>query len=223
LKYSAMGDLQIGTVGTVLISGALTLLTFMIVATTAFVKISVVMLIVRNALSIQSVPSNIIIYVFAFTITLFISAPVINDIFVKLGSMQLNLNSMDSYLRIMEIASDPVRNFLLRFTTESERAFFLTSTEKVWIGEQKLMATSHDLAILVPSFMVAELRRAFEIGFMIYLPFLVIDLVITTILMAMGMSMMSPATISTPIKLFLFVSIDGWSRLVSSLVMSYAR
>ncbi len=218
-----MGDLQLNSVGTILISVGLTLLTFLIVATTAFVKISVVMLIVRNALSIQQVPSNIIIYVFSFTITLFISAPVINDIFVKLVSMQLNMNSMDSYLRIIEIASDPVRNFLIRFTTDVERDFFLNATEKVWNGEQKLVATNRDLAILVPSFMVAELKRAFEIGFLIYLPFLVIDLVITTILMAMGMSMMSPTTIGTPIKLFLFVSIDGWSRLVSSLVMSYAQ
>jgi type III secretion protein R len=218
-----MGDLQLNSVGTILISVGLTLLTFMIVSTTAFVKISVVMLIVRNALSIQSVPSNIIIYVFAFTITLFISAPVINDVFAKLASMQLNLNSMDAYLRIIEVVSEPVRNFLTRFTTEVERDFFLSAADKVWNGEQKLVATNHDLAILVPSFMVAELKRAFEIGFLIYMPFLVIDLVITTILMAMGMSMMSPTTIATPIKLFLFVSIDGWSRLVSSLVLSYAR
>ncbi len=217
-----MGDLQLGTVGTILISVGLALMTFMIVATTAFVKISVVMLIVRNALGIQQVPSNIIIYVFSFTITLFISAPVINDVFARLVGMQLNLNSMDSYLRIIEVTAEPVRNFLTRFTTEAERAFFLNSAQKVWNGEEKLVASGRDLSILVPSFMVAELRRAFEIGFLIYLPFLVIDLVITTILMAMGMSMMSPVTISTPIKLFLFVSIDGWSRLVSSLVLSYA-
>jgi type III secretion protein R len=218
-----MGDLQLNTVGTIIISVGLALLTFMIVATTAFVKISVVMLIVRNAIGIQQVPSNIILYVFAFTITLFIAAPVINDIFVRLVDLRLNLNSIDSYLRIIEVASDPVKRFLTRFTSDTDRAFFLQSAETVWKGEQKLVATSSDLAILVPSFMVAELKRAFEIGFLIYLPFLVIDLVITTILMAMGMSMMSPVTISTPIKLFLFVSIDGWSRLVSSLVLSYAR
>jgi type III secretion protein R len=218
-----MGDLQLNTVGTIIISVGLALLTFIIVATTAFVKISVVMLIVRNAIGIQQVPSNIILYVFAFTITLFIAAPVINDIFVRLVDLRLNLNSIDSYLRIIEVASDPVKRFLTRFTSDTDRAFFLQSAETVWKGEQKLVATSSDLAILVPSFMVAELKRAFEIGFLIYLPFLVIDLVITTILMAMGMSMMSPVTISTPIKLFLFVSIDGWSRLVSSLVLSYAR
>ena len=119
-------------------------------------------------------------------------------------------------------AQEPVRDYLQRFTSPDQRQFFLDATQRVWPEGARGSAGPDDLQILVPSFLISELKRAFEIGFLLYLPFIVIDLVVTTILMAMGMSMVSPTVISIPFKLFLFIAIDGWSRLMHGLVLSYA-
>jgi type III secretion protein R len=120
-----------------------------------------------------------------------------------------------------EKVREPIRDYMTRFTRTSEREFFLNATKRVWPEDMRQNATSSDLAILLPSFVISELRRAFEIGFLIYLPFIAIDLIISAILMALGMSMVPPITISVPFKLFLFVSIEGWSKLFHGLVLSY--
>jgi type III secretion protein R len=102
-----------------------------------------------------------------------------------------------------------------------QRRFFLTTAKKLWPPELSEEATQQDLLIVTPAFVVSELTSAFEIGFLLFLPFVVIDLVISNILMAMGMMMVSPVTISLPLKLFLFVMVDGWSRLIHGLVQTY--
>jgi type III secretion protein R len=106
--------------------------------------------------------------------------------------------------------------------TPGERDFFTAATAKVWGADSGLSPTPNDLVIVLPSFVLSELRRAFETGFLLYLPFIAVDLTITAILMAMGMSSVSPTTISVPFKLFLFVAIEGWTRLVHGLVLGYA-
>jgi len=100
--------------------------------------------------------------------------------------------------------------------------FFVESTRKLWEQQPRGGVQDTDLVILVPAFLVSELRRAFEIGFLLYLPFIAIDLVVSAILMALGMQMMSPTVVSTPFKLLLFVSVDGWRRLLEGLILSYA-
>ena len=99
--------------------------------------------------------------------------------------------------------------------------FFLNSTQRLWPEEARRDVSSDDLLILVPAFTVSELTKAFEIGFLLYLPFIAIDLIVSNILLAMGMMMVSPLTISLPFKLFLFVVVDGWTRLIHGLVLSY--
>ena len=109
----------------------------------------------------------------------------------------------------------------MRFTQPEERQFFLDGTSRLWPEEARQNVRDDDLAILVPAFVASELTRAFEIGFLLYLPFLIVDIVVANILMTLGMIMVSPVLISIPLKLFLFVAVDGWSRLMHGLILSY--
>jgi type III secretion protein R len=197
------------------------LLTFAVVTTTAFLKITVVLLLVRNALGVQQVPPNIVVYAAALILTVYISAPVGDQIYRQLANSSFEYRTFDDWTSAAARAREPLRAHLLRFTTEDERKFFQSATQRIWPSDMQQRAGPDDLTILIPSFMIAELKRAFEIGFLLYLPFLTIDLVVTTILMAMGMAMVSPTIISVPFKLFLFIAVDGWSRLLHGLVLSY--
>ncbi|MCL4156980.1 UNVERIFIED_CONTAM: hypothetical protein GTU68_036894 [Idotea baltica] len=134
----------------------------------------------------------------------------------------LKFETADDWLGVFERAAEPVREFLVRHAREDDRAFFLNATEKLWGDEAAANVTPDSLSVLVPAFLVSELTRAFEIGFLLYLPFLAIDLIVSAVLMSLGMMMVSPMMIAIPFKLFLFVAIDGWSRLVQGLVLSYA-
>ncbi|MEZ2145289.1 type III secretion system export apparatus subunit SctR [Bradyrhizobium sp. DN5] len=217
-----MVDIQPSILALVAATVGLGLLTFAVVTTTAFIKVSVVLFLIRNALGTQSIPPNIVLYGAALILTVFIDAPVFEQTYNRVTDMQLRYQTADDWLTAAKEGSEPLRAHLKKFTTEEQRTFFLSSTEHIWSEEMRGNATADDFAILVPSFLISELKRAFEIGFLLYLPFITIDLIVTTILMAMGMSMVSPTMISVPFKLFLFVTIDGWSRLMHGLVLSYA-
>jgi type III secretion protein R len=117
----------------------------------------------------------------------------------------------------------PLRDFLSRFAAPRERDFLLSAVQQVWPKEALTTVSSNDLVILIPAFVTSELTRAFEIGFLLYLPFIAIDLIVANVLMAMGMVMVSPLVISAPFKLFLFVLVSGWTRLLHGLVLSYAH
>ncbi|MBJ7533114.1 type III secretion system export apparatus subunit SctR [Rhodomicrobium vannielii ATCC 17100] len=206
----------------VVVVAGLGLITFAVVTMTSFIKISVVMFLLRNALGIQQTPPNIVLYGIALVLTVFISAPLAQQVYSRLDAPNMKLESFQDWIAASEKAREPVREYLTRFTGPGERDFFLNATKRVWPKDMHETATSSDLAILIPSFVITELRRAFEIGFLIYLPFIAIDLIISAILMALGMSMVPPITISVPFKLFLFVAIEGWSKLFHGLVLSYA-
>lgn len=216
-----MGDVQPGILALLAVTVGLGLLAFVVVTTTAFLKISVVLFLVRNALGAQQVPPNIVLYGAALILTIYISSPVAEQIYNRLSEPSLQYRTFEDYTAAWRSAQEPVRAHLNRFTTPDERQFFLQATERVWPEEMRARASAEDMSILIPAFLIAELKRAFEIGFLLYLPFITIDLVVTTILMAMGMSMVSPTVISIPFKLFLFIAIDGWSRLMHGLVLSY--
>jgi type III secretion protein R len=204
-----------------MVLGICLIVAFVVVTTTAFMKISVVLLLVRNALGAQQVPPNIVLYGAALILTVYISAPVGEQVYQRLSEPSQQYHTFDDWTAAARRAQEPIRDYLKRFTTADERQFFLSAAQHVWPEEMRQRASIDDLTILVPSFLIAELKRAFEIGFLLYLPFITIDLVVTTILMAMGMSMVSPTVISIPFKLFLFIAIDGWSRLIHGLVLSY--
>ena len=119
-------------------------------------------------------------------------------------------------------AREPLRMFLLKHSDRKERVFFAQSAKKLWQNDTAQRLKDSDLVVLIPAFTVHELASAFKIGFLIYLPFVIIDLIISNILLAMGMMMVSPMTISLPFKLLLFVLVNGWTKLIHALVLSYA-
>lgn len=215
-------EVQPGILVLIAITVGLGLLAFVVVTATAFLKISVVLFLVRSALGAQQVPPNIVLYGAALILTIFITQPVAEQVYGQLSDPTLRYQTFDDWKTALTRAQEPVRTHLDRFTSRDEREFFLKATERVWPEEMRGRADARNLSILLPSFMIAELKKAFEIGFLLYLPFITIDLVVTTILMAMGMSMVSPTVIAIPFKLFLFIAVDGWSRLMHGLVLSYA-
>lgn len=192
------------------------------VTVTAFAKIAVVIFIVRNALGIQQLPPNIILYGLALILSVYVSMPVMNDAYTRLEAIGFNYQTLDEWKNAGEIAMEPLKEFLQKHTDPKQLAFFQNSTTTIW-GEGLAAKTADDsMAILVPSFLLSELTRAFEIGFLLYLPFMAIDIIVTTLLVALGMMMVPPTTISIPFKLMLFVFLDGWTKLVHGLILTYA-
>ena len=210
-----------GTIPLIALIAALGLLPFAAVAVTAFAKIAVVLLIVRNALGIQQTPPNVVIYAIALVLTAYVGAPVLAQWQGLLADPALAVGTVPEAQAAFERAAEPVREFLIRHARPDDRVFFAEATRELWGAEMAAEIDGDSLAVLVPSFLVSELTRAFEIGFLLYLPFLAIDLIVSAVLMALGMMMVSPVVIAIPFKLFLFVAVDGWSRLVQGLVLSY--
>lgn len=204
-----------------LLGTGLMLVPFIVVSITAFVKIAVVLFLVRSALGIQQTPPNIVLYGVTVVLTAYVMAPVFSASFAAIAASGVgDFGDIANWGRLYEAASGPIRNFLVRFSTPEDRAFFVQAAQEMH-GANGMVPTETDLFILAPAFITAELTRAFEIGVMLYLPFIVIDLVVTNILTAMGMMMVSPMVISIPFKLLLFVVVDGWTRLSHGLVISY--
>lgn len=208
--------------GIIVAIGLVGILPLAVVTMTGFLKISVVLFLIRNALGVQQMPPNLVLYGIALVLTVYVSTPLLTDISSRMQEAQLNLQTTEGMARAGEIAREPLKQHLLRFTHEDERRFFMDSTEKLWPPEARQTLRDDDLSILVPAFVASELTRAFEIGFLLYLPFLIVDIVVANILMTLGMIMVSPVLISIPLKLFLFVAVDGWSRLMHGLILSYA-
>ena len=209
------------TVGFIILLTILGLLPFLMVTMTAFLKISVVMFIIRNALGLQQTPPTMVLYSIALILTVFVSLPLIEDVSNRLAAHPLDTSSLDKLQESANVVKDPVKAYLIRFAKPGERQFFLSSTARIWPESVRANVKDDDFIILLPAFVSSELTRAFEIGFLLFLPFLIIDIIVSNILMAMGMMMVSPTLISLPLKLFLFVAVDGWSRLMHGLIMSY--
>jgi type III secretion protein R len=203
------------------LSVIITVLPFLVVTTTSFAKISIVLFLVRNALGIQQTPPGILLNTIAIVLTLYVMAPVLKDVYAIVLAPEATYNTIQDWERTARDAVQPLKSFLLIHSRPEAKAFFVETTEKLWRGHSQMKVTADDLIILMPAFLVSELTRAFEIGFLLYLPFLVVDFVVGVILVAMGMTMLSPTVISTPFKLLLFVFVDGWSRLLQGLVLSY--
>ena len=197
------------------------LLPFFIVTTTGFLKISLVLFLVRNALGIQQTPPNLVLYAIALVLTFYISTPLLAQMYSQVNAPGVNIQTFEGIQEAGSRLKQPLKEHLTRFTHQNERQFFLAATARIWPESARQDVHDDDVVILLPAFISSELTRAFEIGFLLYLPFLVIDVVVSNILMAMGMIMVSPVLISVPLKLFLFVTVDGWSRLLHGLILSY--
>ncbi len=191
------------------------------VVSTTFLKISVVMSLVRNALGVQQIPPNLALYGLALIMTVYIMAPVGQNIYEKVREEPTASRSVDGMFKAVARGSEPMREFMFKHSDPRQRDFFVRTARELWGKELSAGLKEKDFIVLVPSFMVTELTEAFQIGFLLFLPFVVIDLVVSNVLLAMGMMMVSPVMISLPLKLFLFVMADGWTRLIQGLVLTY--
>lgn len=208
--------------------GALSMVPFLILMVTSFVKISVVLSIVRSALGTQQIPPTQVITGLAIILTIYIMAPVGLDMYRATGGLVdqqgelMSQQTVGVVIQAAEKAKEPMRAFLLKHSTLKDRNMFYTQAKRMRSSEQdKASITDTDFIIVVPSFVISELRQAFVIGFYLFLPFIVIDMVVANILLALGMHMLSPTTISMPFKLLMFVLVDGWYLITKGLVVSY--
>jgi type III secretion protein R len=216
-----MGEYQTNLIPIIVIVSVIGLIPLAVVTMTGFLKISIVLFLIRNALGIQQSPPNLVLYGIALILTVYVTTPLVGEMYRILEAQQVDMQSMDSMKSAAEALRPPLQAHLSKFTNESERQFFMRATENVWSPEARADLKPDSLLVLIPAFVSSELTRAFEIGFLLYLPFLVIDLIVSNVLMAMGMMMVSPTLISIPLKIFLFVAVDGWSRLMHGLILSY--
>ena len=203
------------------ILGLLALVPFVVVMATSFVKFAIVFSLLRNALGVQQIPPNIAIYGLSIILTIYIMAPIGFSIYEYANSNEIKLTEAKSIERFLDDGLATYRDFLRKYSSESQYDFFQSTASKIWPPDFASRLDHDSLLILLPSFTISELKRAFEIGFLIYLPFIAIDLIISNVLLALGMMMMSPVTISLPFKLLLFVLIDGWSKLTHGLIAGY--
>ena len=197
------------------------LVPFIAIMATSFVKISVVLSLVRNAIGVQQIPPNMAIHGIAIILTLFIMAPVGYEIAEIVEKNDYSFEDVNSFKATMSKTLTPYKKFLTKHIGDEQRDFFVENAKKQWPQKYQAEVAEDNLLILIPAFLVTEITKAFEIGFLLYLPFLAIDLIISNILLALGMMMVSPMTISLPFKLLLFVLLDGWTKLIHGLVMSY--
>ncbi|WP_412179808.1 flagellar type III secretion system pore protein FliP [Vibrio fortis] len=187
----------------------------MVILMTSFTRIVVVMSILRQAMGLQQTPSNQVIIGIAIFLTFFIMSPVINQ--VNERAVQPYLNEQISARQAFDVAQEPIKAFMLKQTRIKDLETFVQIS-----GAEVQNPEDVSMAILIPAFITSELKTAFQIGFMLFLPFLIIDLVVASVLMAMGMMMLSPMIVSLPFKLMLFVLVDGWNLILSTLAGSFA-
>jgi len=194
---------------------ALSVAPAILLLTTSFTKIFVVLSLTRNALGLQSTPPTQVLAGLALFLTLFVMSPVLTQ--VNHDGIQPYLKGQMTQSQAFDAGVKPLRSFMVSHTRSEELALITKAAQQ----PRPKNAASVPLTTLVPAFVLSELRSAFVIGFVIFVPFLVIDLVVAAVLMSMGMMMLPPVTISLPFKILLFVLVDGWGLIVQSLVASY--
>ncbi len=246
----------------VVVLGALSLAPFLLIMLTSFVKISVVLSILRNALGTQSVPPSQVITGLAFVLSIFIMTPVARQMYREAGTVAdtrevFSEASVKTLFDAVGRGREPLRHFLARHAHPEDRALFIRMAQRLEDNEtaeearaaksrtagglqpgpaalkaapkaqpvplppSRVALDKDDFEVLIPAFVTSQLKEAFEVGFLVFIPFVIIDMVIANILLAMGMSMLSPSVISLPFKLLLFVLVDGWFLIIRGLVLSY--
>jgi type III secretion protein R len=218
----------------------LALAPFVAVMVTSFTKIVVVTSLLRNALGLQQTPPNVVINGLAIILSIYVMYPVILDTLDLVNNAQGGTSSLqvpgspapaaaapaekmsiDRIGQIINVGKEPLRKFLIKHSHERERTFFLESAKRLLPPHQQATLGADDFIVIMPAFTVSELTEAFQIGFLLFLPFVVIDLIVSNILLALGMMMLSPTMVSLPFKLLLFVILNGWAKLIHGLVATY--
>lgn len=204
---------------TIQILALMTMLTFLpalVMMMTSFTRIIVVFAILRQALGLQQTPSNQVMIGLALFLTFFIMTPVLEEVNSK--AIQPYINEELSSVDALDEAVRPFRAFMMLQTRETDLDLFMKISRRPQVESEDQIP----MTVLVPAFVTSELKTAFQIGFMLFIPFLVIDLVVASVLMAMGMMMLSPVIISLPFKIMLFVLVDGWAMVIGTLAASFA-
>lgn len=208
------GELS-GSLRIMLILTAISLIPTLLVTITSFTRILIVLHFTRQALNTTTVPPNNVLIALALFLTFFIMQPVITQVYAEAvvpfdaGEIELQ----EAYDRAME----PMRDFMFQYADERDIDAFMQIAQLEWDGTSEMIPTT----VLIPSFIIGELRTAFIMGFLIYIPFIVIDMVVSSVLMSMGMMMLPPTTISMPFKILLFVLADGWNLVILNLVKTF--
>lgn len=241
-SFSAMDPISM-----MLFLGMLSLIPLGIMITTCFLKFVIVLTLTRNAMGVQQVPPTMVLQAIALCMTVFVMSPTlqkIGDRMMKqptateingLSPTELNptLPNSTGFARVENASPmgeqfkkvvyylEPLREFMIKYAHPNQTVYFLDSAKRIWPPDIAKEAKANDFVILIPSFVVSEMQRGFEIGFLIFLPFVIIDLIMSNILMALGMQQVSPNTVSLPLKILLFVAVDGWGKLLQNLVSSY--
>jgi len=203
------------SIQTLVLLTAMTFLPAIVLMMTGFTRIVIVLGLLRHALGTQSSPPNQVIVGLALFLTFFVMAPVADKIYVN-AYLPLSENKI-SFNEAIERGIVPLRTFMIKQTRDADLNLFMriSNTPRVASADQV------PLRVLIPSFVTSELKTAFQIGFIIFIPFLIIDMVVASVLMSMGMMMMSPVIVSLPFKIMLFVLVDGWNLIIGSLVLSF--
>lgn len=194
---------------------ALALLPLLLMSITSFAKIAVVLSILKNALGASDIPSTAIVTALALGLSVFVMAPVASE--VQSGLLASGGSSKLSAEGVLAATAEPVRSFLSKNAGARETQLFVDLAKQKKMGLGKT-----DLPVLWPSFAITELKRAFQVGFLVFLPFLVIDLIVASVLLAMGLHGLTPAAVALPFKILLFVSVDGFMLLSRALILGYA-
>jgi len=216
-------------VTTLIMISLLSLMPFLLMMATSFVKFSVVFSILRSALGTQQVPPTPVIMGLAVIMTMYVMSPIGAQVYSSIeptltrssGSDIVSPAGAQMVFDLVDKAREPFRAFLKKHAHPKEKTLFYKLAVQMGPPSWKETMTEDDLLVLIPAFTVSELAEAFMIGFLIFLPFLVIDMVVSNILLAMGMHMLSPPTVSMPFKLLLFIMIDGWDLLIRGLIQGY--
>lgn len=216
-----MGSESINPIGLIVTIASLSLLPLVAVTATSFLKFSAVLLILRNAIGVQQVPSNMVLYGIAMVMSLLVMGPVLKDAgnrFAPNGQMP---ESGTEVLESINAAVPPFKAFMLANTNPDYLTSFHQTAEKYQKKYEAPPVQKDDLFVVLPAFVASELAEAFRIGLYLYLPFVIIDLAVSSALMALGMMMVSPMSLTVPAKIALFVAVEGWAKILQGLVNSY--
>lgn len=208
---------QVPTLDILLLLTIISLLPSLLIMMTSFTRTIIILSFLRNALGIQQTPPNMVLVGISIFLTLFIMDPIIGE--VNTEAYQPYRNQEISTEEFFDRAQDPIKRFMLKNTEKSSLSLFTDLAEADLEDVEEL--TDLSITVIIPSFMTSELKRAFTAGFLLYIPFLLIDIVVSSTLMSMGMMMLPPAMISLPFKLLLFITVNGWELLFKTIVDSF--
>lgn len=197
------------------------LIPLLLLITTSFLKIAIVMVIVRNALGVQQVPPTMALYATALVLSLFVMYPVFDEISQVVELTPETYMDRSLLMENLKRGLVPLQAFMEKHCDPDVLTSFVDASVQVWPEKYQDKMSRDNLIVVIPSFVVSEVTSGFIIGFMIYLPLIVIDLLVSNLLLALGMQMVSPMTISLPLKILLFILVDGWEKLLKNLVIGY--